>query len=671
MTTTTGLFKLYSTGTSIADQLRLTIILPAYVLCLRFMARAVWHVHASKRQYGSDTSMGAHTRTVVVAPDCTAAGQKALTASSRKGVNLARRRSSLPRNSCLPKTRCGPPELALPNEGQGRSGWVRSRSSLCTRHFCVSVQPTCFTLRHMSPLSCRLVTRPATGLLKKALLLVCLAAGFHFLPSFTPVSLFIKLSGAQLPSYGASDQSSWQAYLLDTDYGGVRRYAIPGTFPKSNFSEGDGLVNGVLQIFLKAGIWEGHYHIRGFVVFEFNELPPHYKSRRIWPLLFGNVPEVHIFCRLSVRSNVEGWEKPVPLRMQFCAGMWNAPGPQPSESFHACVRGMSDPKREHHRLPFSQIDFDMGPLNSTDVDLLVEGWPRTTSLATLLDEAQAMPLDAAPTLPASGPLVVQHIPYAYKIEPSRVAQLMSWRAEHMSDAGVAATFLYVQPRHAAALASNPLIQSLVMNNKLRLVVWQELALWVGEPYYEQVVQIAHSVLSFWGTPAQVLVMDFDEFVVTKGDLGTVLSTPGCVSYQPGCATFHRYDVLPSSAPGVEQLESVAWATPGPSPFKTLYARPVVAVTRVHKHNPKTIVDPNAAFVPSGAHTTSGCGARSPALCTEPFPCGNVSRDCAWIAHFWSMFEPRKPRSNTSFVELGAGWLHMENQPQFWLSEETM
>ena len=69
---------------------------------------------------------------------------------------------------------------------------------------------------------------------------------------------------------------------------------------------------------------------------------------------------------------------------------------------------------------------------------------------------------------------------------------MSWRAEHMSDAGVSATFLHVQPRHAhaVALASNPLIQSLVINNKLRLVVWQELALWVRESYYEQVVEIS-------------------------------------------------------------------------------------------------------------------------------------------------------------------------------------
>ena len=477
---------------------------------------------------------------------------------------------------------------------------------------------------------------------------------------------------SRTPSHVCSVHSGLSPHLLSPQFGGVRRYAIPGAFPRDHASEGNGTVAGVLQIFLKAGIWDGRYHIRGFVIFEFNELPPHFKSN-VFQIRLGmfNVPEVFHFMRLSVRSNGEGWQKDVPLNMPVCDGFWNSPGPHPSRSFLQCIRDITNPDNHMPRYPLTQIDFDMGPLHSTDVDLLVEGWPRIVSLAELLQGAVPMPQHHVPALPFSRPTIINHIACLYKVDVPFVAQMLTWRAEHLAEVGVETTFLYVKSRYAPALASNSVIQSLIARNQLRLVVWEELSMWTGEAVYEKVVEVAHAVLSFWGSPTQVLVTDVDEFIVSKGKLASVLSSaPSCVSSVVGCATFHRYNVLPPAGKG-DELSPAAWSTPGPSPLNTFYQQALVAVTsmgNLHSfHNPKSIMDPNAAYVPPSLHTTVACGSRSPEQCTDYLPCPEVSRDCAWIAHFPSMFAYREEPPNTTLHALSSGWLQMEQQqPQFWL-----
>jgi hypothetical protein len=166
----------------------------------------------------------------------------------------------------------------------------------------------------------------------------------------------------------------------------------------------------------------------------------------------------------------------------------------------------------------------------------------------------------------------------------------------------------------------------------------------------QIVQ-SHSVLSFWGSHARLLMLDADEFLAPatpRQTLPRLLGPGGCLAEQrPECLMFFRQDIYTADRPlNKPSVEPGWWASstePSPLPrYKYISQLPRL---------PKVMVDPNHVL-PVMVHYTAICDGQSElasggsndtlhSACDALAPCTWVPQDCATMYHVSLCLQPAR------------------------------
>lgn len=457
-----------------------------------------------------------------------------------------------------------------------------------------------------------------------------------------------------MPSLQAAVADS--AEVLPASFGNVHHFALPGAFNATPPSIGNGTVDGVLNIFLKAlRSSDGHLCLRGFFFFDPTQEPEHFKRQPILRQVpLRNVPEIWRHLMVGVRSAAGGWSHIATLDTPFCA---HIPA-QRSLEHQRCSK--QDPGRNRLK-PVSYYDFPSLHLQldsnasaaATDMELFIQGWPRYVSLAGLLRSAaqEAGPSASTEVAAAAGggdkaPLrPVRHLQtYTFGLDVCVVAQLLEWRLARYKRAGIDNILMYVKPADLPAYQDNPRIAALVRQGSLLLVDWQVLPYFEGWPYLDQQVVLAHGVLSHWGSGMWLLVADLDEFpVLSGGHLPTMLAS-GCLSRYPHCMRLPVHNVFPGRN-GSATAEPQLWrGKEDPLPRYHLRSKSSLGQqTKMLIDSSSTVfgVTPHQASVCS-ANVVSDVGSAQPVSsgCNATSSCFLVERQCAWVGHVFNMHRTR-------------------------------
>lgn len=244
----------------------------------------------------------------------------------------------------------------------------------------------------------------------------------------------------------------------------------------------------------------------GFVFFEFTSRPEVWAGER-WegtaskagrPL--HNVPEVFDQLQLRLRSRSQGWERGIAVE----------------ESVYRCsIAGAeyAECAAKHtakNKYSLLGIDVDLGRTPVTDVELVVSNWPRYCSIQRMIDDAEAPPANPPTLVP---PTFYRLLPYI--VSPNgtwsqdRVAQILQWSDKYHCKLGFRKAVMYVLPQDVHAVEHHPGFRDLVASGSLLLVVWDAIGQYYL--YHDQLLVIAHGVLSFYGDHnVRLLVGDLDE-----------------------------------------------------------------------------------------------------------------------------------------------------------------